>query len=50
MRFSTARATVRTGRLFAIVGWDNAGLLVNGLPHVFYFDETNRNLRHGWFG
>ncbi len=38
-----------TGRINADVGTDSAAVLYNGRPHVFYRDETNDDLRHGYY-
>ncbi|MCZ7531765.1 MAG: hypothetical protein M5U31_16380 [Acidimicrobiia bacterium] len=38
------------GRTLDDVGWFNAAVVSGGLPHVFYYDLTTEDLRHGWFG
>ncbi|MCZ7531774.1 MAG: hypothetical protein M5U31_16425 [Acidimicrobiia bacterium] len=37
------------GRINATVGIDNAALLYNGRPHLFYYDANNGNLRHAYY-
>jgi len=37
------------GRIEAEVGTDKAAVLYNGLPHVFYRDETSDTLRHAYY-
>jgi len=37
------------GRINGAVGFDNATVLYNGRPHVFYYDNTNTDLRHGYW-
>ena len=38
------------GRTLDDVGWYNAAVVSGGLPHVFYYDRTTGDLRHGWLG
>lgn len=37
------------GEVFANVGADATATLLGGLPHVWYRDATNGDLRHGWW-
>jgi len=37
------------GRISAALGRDNAAVLSGGRPHVFYYDITNKNLRHAYY-
>ncbi len=38
------------GRIVADMGFYNEAFLYNGRPHNFYYDATNGNLRHAYFG
>jgi len=38
-----------SGRINADVGSDGAVALYGGLPHVWYYDVTNGDLRHAWW-
>jgi hypothetical protein len=37
------------GRVNADVGMYESGMLLGGLPHVFYRDEAGKDLRHAWW-
>lgn len=37
------------GRVNADVGKNTSALIYGGTPHVFYYDATNGDLRHGWW-
>ncbi len=37
------------GRIEGNVGWYSTVLIYNGQPHVWYYDDTGGNLRHGWW-
>ncbi|MCZ7531769.1 MAG: hypothetical protein M5U31_16400 [Acidimicrobiia bacterium] len=34
----------------AILGVDNAAVIIDRQPHVFYWDVSHGDLRHAWFG
>lgn len=49
--FETLDGDAAPGHLNAFVGDHSSTVLYNGAPHVFYYDLTNGNLRHGfWTG